>query len=90
MQIYADVCGVPIHVPEISDAPLLGGAILAYTEMGAYPNLRAAAQAMVRVSRTYTPDLALHRSLQANYQLYKQTYPQLRGLMRRAAGNEQA
>ena len=90
MQIYADVCGMPISVPEIGDAPLLGGAILAYTAMGAYPNLRAAARAMVRVSRTYTPDLALHRSLQANYQLYKQTYPQLRGLMRRAAGNEQA
>ena len=89
MQIYTNICGVPISVPEVADAPLLGGAILAFTGMGMYPNLQAAAREMVRVNRTFAPDLKQYRSYQPNFQLYKQTYHQLRGLMHQVAGNEQ-
>ena len=89
MQIYADICGVSISVPKVADAPLLGGAILAFTGMGVYSDLQEAARAMVRVNRTFAPDLALHESLESNFRLYKQTYHQLRGLMHQASENKQ-
>jgi sugar (pentulose or hexulose) kinase len=91
MQIYADVCGVPMSVAEVADAPLLGDAILAATGLGIYRSLQEAAQAMVRVAGTYIPQAGNHEAYQAYFEQYKATYGQLRGLMhemRRVEGGQ--
>ena len=89
MQIYADVCGIPISVAKVTDAPLVGGAILAATGAGAFPDLRAAAQVMVKVSKTYVPDMERHARYQFYYERYKETYPQLRALMHQVGQQEE-
>ena len=56
-----------------------------------YPDFTAAAQQMVSISGSYTPDLHLHRAYNFYVQHYQATYPQLKGLMqgmsRRVAGS---
>jgi ribulose kinase len=85
MQLYADVCGIPISVVEIADAPLVGDAVLAFTGLGVYPDLPTASAAMVRIAREYLPDPSCHAQYQFFFDLYKDTYPQLKSLMQRAA-----
>jgi ribulokinase len=81
MQIYADICGVPISTTQVADAPLLGDAILAFQGLGVYPDLPTAGQKMVKIVHTYTPDLNNHNAYSSFFQLYAQTYPQMRDLM---------
>jgi ribulokinase len=85
MQIYADVCGVPISTTRVSDAPMLGDAILAFYGLKFYPDLPTAARSMVEVVDTYRPDPANHAAYSTLFQLYKQTFPQMRELMHQMA-----
>ena len=56
MQIYADVCRMPLSVIESSQGPALGSAIHAAVAAGAHPDVRAAAAAMGKVRKAaYTP-----------------------------------
>lgn len=81
MQIYADVCGVPISLTAVSDAMLLSGAILAAAGLGAYADMRAAAEAMVTVTKTFAPDGEAYEAYQFYFDQYKKTYPHLKDMM---------
>ena len=83
MQIYADICGIPISVVKVADAPLVGDAVLAFTGLGIYPDLASAAEAMVKFERHYWPNPGLSQEYQFYFELYKDTYHQLKGLMHR-------
>ena len=88
MQIYADVCGVPISLTQVSEAPLLGGAILAAAGLGLYPDIPSAAQAMVKLTRTFVPDAERYAIYRFYFEQYQQTYAQLRDLMHTVSGHE--
>ena len=81
MQLYADICGLPLSVLTVPDAPLLGGAIAAAVGAGVYPNMTNAAQAMTQVAVTYDPDMAQHAQSQTYFAQYKATYGCLRPLL---------
>ncbi len=81
MQIYADVTGRTIHVPRDAEASLLGSAIVAAVGAGACPDFTTAAQQMVKLTGSYTPDIARHEAYHYSLQSYQATYPQLRELM---------
>ena len=83
MQLYADICGVPIAVMQVPEAPLLGGAMLAAVGAGVYADLPTAAQAMTHVAKVYQPDAAQHAQSHFYYEQYKHTYSSLRELMHR-------
>lgn len=57
-QLYADVLGLPVLVPEMGEAILLGTAINAATAGGLYQGMTAAASAMTGKTRRYSPDPA--------------------------------
>jgi len=84
MQLYADICGLPISVMRVPDASLVGGAILAAVGAGLYHDLPTAASAMTHVARTYQPDMSQHARAGFYFEQYKQTYANLRDLMHRA------
>jgi ribulokinase len=90
MQIYADVCGVPISIVKVTDAPLVGGAILAATGVGVFPDLRAAAQAMVKVTRTFVPNRERHEAYRFYFERYRETYRHLRESMHQVTRHETA
>jgi FGGY-family pentulose kinase len=90
MQIYADVCGLPMSVTEVPDAPLLADAIVAATGLGAYSDLPTAAEAMVRLTRSYTPDPTRHGAYAFYFERYCETYGQLRDLIHQTSDHESA
>jgi xylulokinase len=85
-QIRADITGRRILVPEIMDSELLGDAIVALYALGRYPTPAAAAESLVRISRTYTPQQELAASYDALFRLYRQAYAGLKEVFSGLAG----
>jgi xylulokinase len=54
--IKADVLNVEVAVPGVTEASLIGAAILAAAGVGAHPDPRAGMDAMVRVAERIAPD----------------------------------
>lgn len=77
MQTHADVSGVPLNVPEITDGPGLGAAILAAVGAGCFADIDSAIASMVRIARTIEPDAERHATYQALYADYASLYPAL-------------
>jgi glycerol kinase len=57
-QDLADVCGVPVVRPEVTETTALGAAMLAAVGAGLFPDLAGAAAAMVHPDRTFEPALS--------------------------------
>ena len=81
MQIHADVSGVPIAIPKVQDAPLLGSAILATVASGLYPTVKEAAENMVTISRQVEPDKTAHETYRFYVDRYIDTYDRMSQLM---------
>ncbi len=81
MQIHADVSNIPINIPKVQDAPLLGSAVLAAVAAGLYPSVKAAAENMVHVSDRIVPDSKNHETYRFFVKQYIKSYQQLAGLM---------
>ncbi|GLV53381.1 carbohydrate kinase [Dictyobacter sp. S3.2.2.5] len=85
LQILADVAGLPISLTAVPDAVSLGSAICAAVGVGAFADLRAAGQAMVRLEKTIEPD-PTHRAIyDEGYTRYRATYEAMAPLFQRAA-----
>lgn len=56
MQLHADLTGLPVEVVGQSEPGAFGAALLAGVGSGVFPNLPAAVDRMVAVSRTYEPN----------------------------------
>ncbi|HLZ57937.1 MAG TPA: FGGY family carbohydrate kinase [Ktedonosporobacter sp.] len=81
MQIHADVSNLPITFTKVSEAAVLGSAILAAVGAGIYPNLQEAARSMVHTSHRIEPDQQRHQEYQFYVDKYIATYPQMQELM---------
>ncbi len=57
-QIFADVLGLAVEVPEGTELGAKGTAMAAAVALGHYPSLEAAVDGMVRIARRYRPDPA--------------------------------
>ena len=71
MQIFADALQARIEVPEGTELGALGAAICAAVAVGCYPSLPAACQQMVRVARTYQPNVDLAEVYRRKYRRYR-------------------
>ena len=83
MQIHSDVSGIPIQIPEVQDAPLLGSAILAAVAAGLQASIEEAARNMVRIRDRVEPNLKNHEEYRYFVDCYTDTYAQLSELMHR-------
>jgi L-ribulokinase len=71
MQVYADVTRMPLHLAGSEQGPALGSAMHAAVAAGVHPDIRAAAEAMGKVSRdAYVPDEARADAYDALYEHY--------------------
>lgn len=69
-QIKADVCGLEVRVPRVTDAELVGGAAMGFVSLREYATLAEAAEQMVRIERRFTPQPgveALYAKLHGRY-----------------------
>jgi L-xylulokinase len=71
-QLFADVLGVAIDIPENQEASALGAALCAGVGVGVFASLADASARARRVARTYTPDAERHARLDASYALWSQ------------------
>jgi L-ribulokinase len=75
MQIYADVTRQPLHLIDSDQGPALGAAMHAAVAAGAYPDIRAAAEAMGKVRRdVYQPDEERAEAYDALYAHYRRLH----------------
>jgi sugar (pentulose or hexulose) kinase len=73
-QIKADVTGLPVHVPEITETTALGAGFLALVGMGAYATLTEASEQIVKIHHHTAPDPATASKYAESYERYRQTY----------------
>jgi len=84
MRILADVLGREIGIIDNADASALGAAVSAAVAVGWFPDVAAGADAMSRVAGTVAPNPA-HRAVYDDlFSRFRETYPALLPLMRRA------
>jgi xylulokinase len=83
LQLKADVCGVPLCVPSVTEAACLGAALLAGVAAGVYPDMATAVISTVSVQQRIEPQLDGMSVYEERYRLYRQLYPTLIGLQRR-------
>lgn len=84
-QIKADVCGLPVRVPAVSETTALGAALLALVGQGAFGSLREASEQSVSIAATYEPDPARQAAYAEPYARYRQAYFALLPVFDRAA-----
>lgn len=81
LHLKADICGLPLRVPRVTDAACLGAAILAGLALGEYATPQEAATHMVRYRQEILPDPSRTHAYEARYALYRQIYPSLAPLL---------
>lgn len=71
-QLFADILGVPVDIPENHEASALGAALCAGVGIGAYASLAQASTHACRIVRTHRPDPDRHDRLTDTYNVYLQ------------------
>jgi xylulokinase len=73
-QIKADVTGLQVHVPEITETTALGAAFLALVGVGAYATLTEASEHIVKIRERCEPNLGTVPIYNEAYERYRETY----------------
>jgi xylulokinase len=85
-QIKADVTGLQVNVPEITETTALGAAFLALVGIGAYASLSEASDHIVKIRECIDPDPAMQSIYTEAYERYRQTYFAMLPVFEDAAG----
>ena len=83
LQLKADICGIPLRVPQVTEAACLGAALLGGIAAGVYRDPADAVAAAVHWQRRVEPDAAGQTAYDARYGLYREVYPLLAPLQHR-------
>ena len=75
LQTLADVCDMPILLPECIESPCFGAAILGAIAAGAYGSIAEASSKMVRFVRRVEPIPANREQFKFYFEKYKTLYP---------------
>jgi xylulokinase len=78
-QIQADVYGVPVITLKVTDATVLGGAILGAVGAGIFPSIEAGADAMVHLDERFEPIPGNVETYARLYDAYCRSYDGLNG-----------
>lgn len=78
MQIHADTSGVPVRIPQSTDAPSMGSAILAAHGAGHFSSIDEGIDAMVKAGELIEPDPKAMAAYEDIYQQYRALYPALK------------
>ncbi len=84
-QIKADVTGLEVTVPQITETTALGAAFLALVGVGACATLPEASEHTVQIKKRFAPNPANRAKYESAYALYRETYFTLLPLFERNA-----
>jgi xylulokinase len=83
LQLKADITGIPVITPRVTEAAAFGAALLAGTGAGLWPSAAEAAERFLELTDTYEPDAARHAAFSELYDRYREVYPALAPISRR-------
>jgi xylulokinase len=75
LQLKADITGIPVVTPLVTEAAALGAALLAGVGVGLFSSAAEAAERFLRLTDTYVPDPARQAAYSRQFELYRQVYP---------------
>jgi len=78
LQLKADITGIPVAVPMVTEAAGLGAAILGGTAAGIFDNAAEAIKEYLQIKKTYHPDPENQKLFEERYQIYKKLYPAIK------------
>ena len=84
LQLKADICRMPLRVPQVTEAACLGAALLAGVACGVYPDLETAVSNTVRLGGQITPDPQSSGAYANRFETYRRIYPALKSLLKTA------
>ncbi len=76
-QIVADVVGLPVRVPTISESTALGAALYAGIGAGLYRDIAEVAGSVVRTRRTFEPGTTAPAAYDERYAAWRALYPRI-------------
>jgi xylulokinase len=82
IQTCADIFGQPFLRPVITEAGALGAAIIAGVGSGIFADYTEGVDAMIRIERTFEPNLNQHKLYQTRYDYYKRMWPLMSDYLR--------
>jgi xylulokinase len=82
VQTCADIFGLPFTRPVITEAGALGAAIIAGVGAGIFESYTQGVAAMVKLDRTFEPDLRMHERYMARYHQYQRIGPLMADYLR--------
>jgi len=82
LQVCADIMGLPITRPVITEAGALGAAILAGIGGGIFPNVHAGVETMVKLDRVFEPSSYMADKYARRYERYLEIWPLMRGFLK--------
>jgi xylulokinase len=75
LQLKADITGIPVVAPEITEAAGLGAALLAGVGAGIFPSASHAAESILRLREEIRPDPKSQQAYDRRFELYRRVYP---------------
>jgi xylulokinase len=82
LQLTADIFGIPVVRPAVTEAGVLGAATIAGVGAGVWPSYGEAVEQMVTLDRTFEPRPAVHADYEPQYEKYRQIWPLMKGYLR--------
>jgi xylulokinase len=83
LQVKADVTGIPVVAPEVTEAACWGAALLAGVGAGCFSSAAQAAEQTVRLEPRIEPDAERMKRYQTQYEIYRDIYPAVNPIHRR-------
>ncbi len=89
-QMFADILGIPVSVPQCGEAGALGAAIAAGVGAGIFPDLPAGVRRMTRPAAHVAADPGMASHYAERYRIYSMITEAMRPVWRHMAGVEEA
>jgi xylulokinase len=83
LQLKADITGVPVVAPRITEAASWGAALLAGVAAGHFASAAQAAEEAVHLERKFEPDPKRAARYEERFALYREVYPTLKSIHHR-------
>jgi xylulokinase len=81
LQLKADITGIPVAAPEITEAASFGAALLAGSGVGIYSSASQAAEQFLKFRREFQTQSRHQKEYQNLYDLYLQVYPVVKPIL---------
>ncbi len=83
LQLKADITGIPVVVPRITEAASWGAGILGGIAAGHFSSARQALAGSLEFVSRYEPDSKRHQAFTERYNLYREIYPGMQSILHR-------